>query len=245
MLGRQLNRAMVAAPLDRSPSPENLSASTSRNGCMELNRGRLQAALVTARIRPTEETIATLSTGLGTISHGYHIEKLISGEVKTDAEVRKEFSQLRAAFGTAIRILDADMNGTRQIEILLSDRWHRGRIPEFLEDLRSHSSRIEMLLTMIDQNAAIKKRRRRNPETWFFLAIHDLFATISGDPEPGIGGPLHRFTQHCAALTDPRIEVPENENSFRKRLTAALARRTGKISVLPRHGFPGKIATPI
>jgi hypothetical protein len=55
---------------------------------MELNLGRLKATLVTARIRPTEETIATLSTGLGTISHGYHIEKLISGEVKTDAEVR-------------------------------------------------------------------------------------------------------------------------------------------------------------
>jgi hypothetical protein len=212
---------------------------------MELDRGRLKASLVTARIRPTEEAIATLSAGLSTISYGYHIEKLISGEIKTDAELRKELSRLQAAFCTAIGILDADMNGTGQIEILISDTWHRNRIPEFLEELRLQSSRIEMLLTMLLQNTAIKRRRQRNPETWFFLAVHDLFATITGDPEPGIGGPLHRFTQHCATLTDPRIEVPERENSFRKRLTAALARRTGKISVLPRPVFPGKIAAPI
>src|SRR5438132_429067 len=135
---------------------------------MELNRGRLKATLVTARIRPTEEAIATLSVGLGTTSHGYHIEKLISGEIKTDAELRKELSQLQAAFRTAIGILDADMNGIGQIEILLSDPWHRNRIPEFLEGLRLQSSRIEMLLTMLAQNTAIKKRRQRNPETWFF-----------------------------------------------------------------------------
>jgi hypothetical protein len=156
----------------------------------------------------------------------------------------KELSQLHAALRTAITILDADMNGTRQIEILLYDPWHGSRIPEFLETLRSQSSRIEMLLIMLAQNTAIKKRRQ-NPETWFFLAVHDLFATITGDPEPGIAGPLHRFTQHCAVLTDPRIEVPESENSFQKRLTAALARRTGKILVVPRRVFPGKITTPI
>jgi hypothetical protein len=51
---------------------------------------------------------------------------------------------------------------------------------------------------------------------------------------------LHRFTKHCAALTDASIVVPESENSFQKRLTAALARRTGKISVLPKKIFPGK-----
>ena len=211
---------------------------------MELNRGRLKATLVAGRIRPTDEALATLSAGLSTISHGYHIERVISEGAKPEAERRKELSQLHAALRTAISILDADMNGTRQIEILLYDPWHGSRIPEFLEKLRSQSSRIEMLLTMLAQNTAIKKRRQ-NPETWFFLAVHDLFATITGDPEPGIAGPLHRFTQHCAVLTDPRIEVPESENSFQKRLTAALARRTGKIRVVPRRVFPGKITTPI
>ena len=210
---------------------------------MELNRGRLKATLVAGRIRPTDEALATLSAGLSTISHGYHIERVISEGAKTEAE-RRKLSQLHAALRTAISILDADMNGTRQIEILLYDPWHGSRIPEFLETLRSQTSRIEMLLIMLAQNTAIKKRRQ-NPETWFFLAVHDLFATITGGPEPGIAGPLHRFTQHCAVLTDPRIEVPESENSFQKRLTAALARRTGKIRVVPRRVFPGKITTPI
>jgi len=36
------------------------------------------------------------------------------------------------------------------------------------------------------------------------------------------------------------IAVPERENSFQKRLTAALARRTGKINILPKVVFPGK-----
>jgi hypothetical protein len=212
---------------------------------MELHRGRLKATLVAGRIRPTDEALATLSAGLSTISYGYHIERVISesASAKTEAELRKELSQLNAALRTAISILDADMNGTRQIEILLCDPWHGSRIPEFLEKLRSQSSRIEMFLTMLAQNTAIKKRRQ-NPETWFFLAVHDLFATITGDSEPGIAGPLYRFTQHCAVLTDPRIEVPESENSFQKRLTAALARRTGKIRVVPRRVFPGKITTP-
>jgi hypothetical protein len=121
---------------------------------MELNRGRLKATLIAGRIRPTDEALATLSAGLSTISYGYHIERVISEGAKTEAERRKELSQLHAALRTAISILDADMNGTRQIEILLNDPWHGSPIPEFPETLRSQSSRIEMLLTMLAQNTA-------------------------------------------------------------------------------------------
>jgi hypothetical protein len=153
-------------------------------------------------------------------------------------------TKLQVAFRSAIGILDADMNGTGQIESLLSDPWRVNRIPEFLEELRSQSSRIEILLTMLAQDNAIK-RRGQNPETWLFLAVHDLFATITDDAEPGIAGPLHRFTQRCAELIDPRIEVLESENSFQKQLKAALGRRTGTISVVPRPIFPGKMAPPI
>jgi hypothetical protein len=96
-----------------------------------------------------------------------------------------------------------------------------------------------MALAMAAQNGAIRKRQQ-NPETWFFLAVHDLYSEITGNPKPGIAGPLHRFTKHCAGLVATAIAVPESENSFRKRLTAALARRTGKISVLPQAIFPGK-----
>jgi len=91
---------------------------------------------------------------------------------------------------------------------------------------------------MAEEDQAIKPRRQ-NPVTWFLLAMHDLFSEITGEDQPGIAGPLHRFTKRCAALIDARITVPESENFFQKRLTAALARRTGKIDVLPRIIFPG------
>jgi hypothetical protein len=61
------------------------------------------------------------------------------------------------------------MNGLGQIEVLLSEALHGNGIGELLEKLRSLSSHIEMLLHILAQNTAIR-RRRQNPETWFFLA---------------------------------------------------------------------------
>ena len=85
-----------------------------------------------------------------------------------------------------------------------------------------------------------EKHQHMGQERPFFLAVHDLFSALTGNPDPGVAGPLHRFTGYCAALIDPDIIVPERENSFQKRLTAALARKTGKINVFPKIIFPGK-----
>jgi hypothetical protein len=185
---------------------------------MELNQRRLRATLIAGNIP------VILSAGLSMIGHGYHIEKVISGEAKTDTEVRKELSKLDVAWRTVIDILDADLSGARQIEALLSDPWHGRQIPRIVGELRSLSCRIEPYLATLAQNRAIKKRQQ-DPETWFFLAVYDLFATITGNHEPGIAGPLHRFTKYCATLIDSRIAVPKSENSFQKRLSAAMARR--------------------
>ena len=209
---------------------------------MEFQRGRLKATLIAGGIRPTDKALSILGEGLDAISLGYHVERVISS-AKTKAALEKVLSQLHAAICTTIGILDADMNGLSQIEVLLSEALHGNGIGELLEKLRSLSSHIEMLLHILAQNTAIR-RRRQNPETWFFLAVHDLFAKLTDDEQPGIARPLHRFTKHCAALVDERIKVPESENSFQKRLAAALRRRTGKIDVTPRQVFPGKITPP-
>ena len=206
---------------------------------MELDHGRLRATLVAGNIPITDEALGTLSAGLSAIGHEYHIEKVISRGAKTEAQLGKELSRVDEAFRTAVDILAADLSGTGQIEALLSDPWRGSQIPRLLEELRLLSSRIEPPLAALAQNRAIKKRQQ-NPETWFLLAAHDLFATITGNPEPGIAGPLHRFTKGCAALIDAGIAIPQSENSFQKRLTAALDRRTGKINVVPRADFPGK-----
>jgi hypothetical protein len=206
---------------------------------MEPTNGRLRAALIAGSISVTDKALAILSAGLAAIGQGYHIEKAISETAKTDTELKKDLSRLDAACRTVVDILDADMSGLYQIEVMLSDPWRGSQVPRLVDELRSLSSRIGMALAMAAQNGAIKKRQQ-DPETWFFLAVHDLYSEITGNTEPGIAGPLHRFTKRCAGLVKPGIAVPENENSFQKRLTAALARRTGKISVLPKVIFPGK-----
>ena len=122
---------------------------------------------------------------------------------------------------------------------MLSDPWRGSQMPRLVEELRSLSCRIEIALAMAKQDGAVKKRQQ-NPETWFFLEVYDLFSRLAGNPEPGVAGPLHRFTQNCATLIDPSIAVSKSENSFQKRLNAALARRTGKICVGHGRDFPGK-----
>jgi hypothetical protein len=209
---------------------------------MELLRGRLRATLVAGKIPATEEAITLLSTGLSTVGHGYHIEKAISWAGKTDNEIKKDLSRLHAACRTVVEVLDADMRGLYQIEAMLSDPYRGSPVPQLVEQLRLLSGKITLLLAILEQNRAIKKRQQ-NPETWFLVAVHDLFAALTGNPEPGIAGPLHRFTHRCAGLIDPAIGVPNSENSFQKRLSAALARRTGKITVFPLTVFPGKTSS--
>jgi hypothetical protein len=219
-------------------TPATLKALDHEVRPMELTPGRLKAALSAGKIPTTDKALTILRIGLITIARGYHVEKVISGMAKSDTELQKDLLQLQAACRTLIDVFADDLRGTGQIEAILSDPWHGSRILRLVEELRSLSPKIKMALLMATQDGTTK-RRRQNPETWFFLAVHDLFSEITGE-EPGIAGPLHRFTKNCAALIDETITVPKNENSFHKRLTAALARRTGKIRVVPKIIFPGK-----
>jgi len=205
---------------------------------MELTHGRLKAALIAGKIPVTDQALAVLQAGLVTIAHGYHLNKVLRA-VKTPTELRKELARLYQACRTFLDVLDADLKGLGQIEALLSDTWPGGQLARVVGDLRAVYPRLDMAMLMVEQEQA-KIARRQNPATWFLLAVHDLFSEVTGEAEPGIAGPLHRFTKRCAALIDPEIDIPESENSFHKRLTAALARRTGRIDVFPRIIFPGK-----
>ena len=100
---------------------------------MEQNHSRLRATLVAGNIPVTDETLSTLSAGLSTIGHGYQIEKVISGEARTEAQLGKELSRVGVAFRTAVDILDADLSGTGQIEALLCDPWRGSQIPRVLQ----------------------------------------------------------------------------------------------------------------
>jgi hypothetical protein len=206
---------------------------------MEMTHGRLRATLVAGKISMTDEALTILNAGLIAIGQGYDIAKFARRKIKTDIHLEKDLSRLHMACRTFVDILDADISGACQLETMLSDPWCGSQILRLVEELRSLSSVIETAVAMAAQDGALKKRQQ-NPETWFFLAVHDLFSMMTVNDEPGIAGPLYRFTKSCAALIDSGIFVPESENSFQKRLTAALARRSGKISVLPKVVFPGK-----
>jgi len=205
---------------------------------MELTYGRLKAALIAGKIPVTDQALTILQVGLATIARGYHLNKVLKA-VKTPTELRKELLRLCQACRTFLDVLDPDLNGLGQMEALLSDTWPGGQLARVVGDLRAVYPRLDMAMLMVEQEQA-KIARRQNPATWFLLAVHDLFSEVTGEAEPGIAGPLHRFTKRCAALIDPEIDIPESENSFHKRLTAALARRTGRIDVFPRIIFPGK-----
>ena len=92
----------------------------------------------------------------------------------------------------------------------MSDTWPGNQIARRVEKLRLLLPRLEMAIIMAGQDQAIKPRRQ-NPVTWFLLAAHDLFGEITGEDEPGIAGPLHRFTtlyinRKPGTPVDPKIK---------------------------------------
>jgi hypothetical protein len=123
---------------------------------MEPIYGRLRATLVAGKIPVTDEALTNLRAGLITIGHGYRIEKVISGTVKTDTELKKDMSRLHGACRTVVDVLDDDLSGSHQIEVMLSDFWRGSQVPRLVEELRSLSERIELILLIVAQNGAIK-----------------------------------------------------------------------------------------
>ena len=115
---------------------------------IEVADGRLRAALIAGKIPVTDETLATLRVGLSTIGHGYHIEKWIRRRVKTGSQLRNDLSRLHTACRTVVDVLDADMRGSCQIEVILSDFWSGNQIPQVVQQLRRLCARLETALAM-------------------------------------------------------------------------------------------------
>ena len=68
---------------------------------MELTLGRLKAALIAGKIPVTDEALAILRAGLDTITHGYHLNRVLR-EIKTETELKKDLSRLYLACPTFI-----------------------------------------------------------------------------------------------------------------------------------------------
>jgi hypothetical protein len=105
------------------------------------------------------------------------------------------------------------MSSLGQIEVLLSGAWRGKGFRHFLELLRSLSSRIEMVLTMLDQNTVIRKRRQ-DPETWFFFGSLRLIR----DPHGRRGA---RYCRSVASKTSSLKTVSSSGESATIGSTAA------------------------
>ncbi len=90
---------------------------------MELTYGRLRAALIAGKIPVTDEALTILRAGLVTITHGYHLNKVLRG-IKTESELKKDLSRLYVACRTFVDVLDTDLSELGRIEAILSPRLH-------------------------------------------------------------------------------------------------------------------------
>ena len=70
---------------------------------MELTLGRLKAALIAGKIPVTDDALVILRAGLVTITHGYHLNKVLRG-FKTGAELKKDLSRLYSACRTFVEV---------------------------------------------------------------------------------------------------------------------------------------------
>jgi hypothetical protein len=200
-----------------------------------------------------QETVSALALGLWTIGQSYRLIKLSI----TQPPIRKLLSSLQQIANLSSRqakIFEEDTAAGGQLETLLFTRSNINAL-EFIKNLRELEESAEHFRAILEQDARVRQnasklgsacdgappRHRAEPETWLYLALHDLYEALIRR-KPGIAGPLHRFTEECAAIVDPQVHVPPRE-AFQSRLRAALKRRgTEKISVFPIRAYGKNLA---
>jgi hypothetical protein len=212
---------------------------------MKSDEDWLRQALSEGNIPINDENIAALYIGIQNIIREYRIHKVATQKSAIGILV-DDLSKIHKSAVVMASIFDAHLSSLFEIEIILAGFGFDSIA--FADQLHRLSNAAEQACFMAEAEAAKTKsdmrRHKQEPETWLFLALHDLYEELVGK-KPGIAGPLYRFTcEQCAPLISPDIAAPNTEDAFRKRMTAALRRRTGKITVFPRVIFPWKEQEP-
>jgi hypothetical protein len=190
--------------------------------------------LAQSKLPPDQQTAFALVKGIEAIGRTYRVIKL--GAAKPpNSRLLSAYRKIADLSSALAQIFEEDAADTEQLQTEFAIRFNIGT-REFASSVRQVATLAEQTTTMLevelDRMRTVLSRHREAPATWLFLALHDLYAELSGR-KPGIAGPLHRFTERCAALIDREIEVPPLE-PFRARIRAALRRRgADKISVFP------------
>src|SRR5207302_7111228 len=133
----------------------------------------------------------------------------------------KSYERIGNLSSELAKIFQKDMDTTEQLRFWFEARFNID-IREVARWSRQLATAAEHTETLLKSEIVHRCRARHDetPETWLFLALHDLYAKLNGR-EPGIAGPLHRFIKASVNVVDNQVAVPEPV-AFRARLSAAL-----------------------
>jgi hypothetical protein len=191
-------------------------------------RSELSAILTAGNLAVSEETMTLLAIGLHTVAHTYRLMRVITNQ-PPPGTLADDCAKVQRAAQTIADILTADAARGGALEMTLS-----GFLPLTGFDVQAFFEQIQRLAAAAEGVQLMHyrpPRRQETPETWLFLALHDLFELIA-EKQPGIAGPLERFTRSSIEYLGFDIAVPTGDG-FRVRMYKALKRRDGKITVLP------------
>jgi hypothetical protein len=196
---------------------------------MLLRDERLKEALEAGNIPVTEKALAILREWVVEEASAtlFLAERIRTG--KPRADLKKELSKLCAALQIVVDILNRDGGWLTDFDInfvpagtIVLKTWNRG-----MEDGKPTGLLISAQAAL-KRLEALKKRSHSgapiHPNTPFLRAVRILYGMLTGEDDPAIAGPLHRFARAYAELIGADGMVPESENGFRARYRAV--RRT-------------------
>jgi hypothetical protein len=190
---------------------------------------KLRVALVTANLCNDDHTILRLALGLHKIEREYRLQKVATDRM-TASELAHNVSLLHGAAITLGQILEADLDGLREIETLLSG-FGFNSIP-FNEQVHRFVDALQQVSWIVGQEAALQRQNMRRhheePETKLYRGLYHLYRVIAKTPR-GLGAPFHRFAQHCCPLLSNDIVIGE-ELAFLSLVRAALKREKAQTS---------------
>jgi hypothetical protein len=222
--------------------------------------GALRKILAAGRIADDEMNLLRLWHGdnspveLRSPDGAVHSARMISGlyglrrrfglmrvekERRSRDELADECRRIREAAAMAADILDFNVHGNWELEILLEAHGvDTAKTAEVLHCLRNGAEQAFAILRTdeylkklfpdaeIEVSRTPKRHRAETDKTWLFFELYKLYCAISQRTALGNdqGGPLYRFVKACVPLICDEIEIPEPP-AFRACLRAAIKRR--------------------
>jgi hypothetical protein len=183
----------------------------------------LRAILEAGDIAADEATIARLASHLSALGQQYRLIRFARADRPRREQILDRLVEIRSAVARVSAIIDNDLGGSCEIELLLNAfRWRADDAPH-LHRLHDAADQAVMLLATSDPASSILAPNEQ-PETWLFVELREVHKRLSGRKKIGRDRPLDRFIRRAAKAIGGDIMVPAPE-ALTARLRAALDRK--------------------